>query len=112
MNSEVRGILLELHRQAEDEALFRSRKTDVTLTDLKHGFNGACADAGLDDFRLHDLWPMYSLLSFVIHPATYLIVHRTALCKIVGKNNDRAKYRRIRSTESNSGGGLELTTSG
>ena len=56
MNSEVRSILLELQRQGEDEAfVFRSRKTGVNLTDVKHGFNGACTDAGLNDFRFHDL---------------------------------------------------------
>ena len=56
MNSEVRSILLELQRQNEDEAfVFRNRKTGVNLTDVKHGFNGACTDAGLDDFRFHDL---------------------------------------------------------
>ena len=52
MNSEVRSILLELQRQSKDEAfVFRNRKTGVNLTDVKHGFNGACTDAGLDDFR-------------------------------------------------------------
>src|SRR5712692_9200238 len=56
MNSEVRSILLELQRQGKDAAfVFRSRKTGVNLTDVKHGFNGACEDAGIDDFRFHDL---------------------------------------------------------
>ncbi|HEU4391143.1 MAG TPA: tyrosine-type recombinase/integrase [Blastocatellia bacterium] len=41
---------------SEDEAfVFSSRKTGVKLTDVKHGFNGACTDAGIDDFRFHDL---------------------------------------------------------
>lgn len=35
--------------------MFRSHKTGVNLTDVKHGFNGGCADAGIDDFRFHDL---------------------------------------------------------
>jgi integrase len=56
MNSEVRSILLELQRQGKDQAfVFGNRKTGVNLTDVKHGFNGACTDAGLDDFRFHDL---------------------------------------------------------
>lgn len=56
MNSEVRSILLELQRQAKEEgSVFRNRKTGVNLTDVKTAFNGACTDAGVHDFRFHDL---------------------------------------------------------
>ena len=44
MNSEVRSTLLELQRQAKEEAfVFKNRKTGVNLMDVKHAFNGACA---------------------------------------------------------------------
>ena len=56
MNSKVRSLLLDLQRQGkEEEFVFWNQKTGVNLMDVKHAFNGACEDAGIDDFRFHDL---------------------------------------------------------
>ena len=56
MNSAVKRILLDLQRESEgQEFVFVSGKTGVNLTDVKKGFASACTDAGIKDFKFHDL---------------------------------------------------------
>jgi integrase len=56
MNRIVRSQLLELHRQTGDtEYVFVNRRTGRPLTEVKTGFRSACVEAGLEDFRFHDL---------------------------------------------------------
>jgi integrase len=56
MNAKVRETLLELLQvHGECEFVFTNPKTGVNLVDLKKGFKGACKEAGITDFRFHDL---------------------------------------------------------
>ena len=56
MNRIARQQLLSLQTQSGDtEYVFVNRKTGNPRTDVKSGFRSACRDAGLEDFRFHDL---------------------------------------------------------
>jgi integrase len=56
MNSLVREVLLELRRQnAGYEYVFTNPATGVNVKDVKNGFRAACREAGIQDFRFHDL---------------------------------------------------------
>lgn len=56
MNRIAREQLLSLHRETGDtEYVFVNRMTGKPRTDVKTGFRSACKDAGLEDFRFHDL---------------------------------------------------------
>jgi integrase len=56
MNSVVRKTLLELQKQYSDfEYVFTNPNTGVNITEVKKGFNAACREAGIEDFRFHDL---------------------------------------------------------
>jgi integrase len=56
MNQISRKELLSLQRKSGDtEYVFVNRRTGKPRTDVKRGFRSACRDAGLEDFRFHDL---------------------------------------------------------
>jgi len=55
MNSRARQILLVLCRASGSEYVFPNRKTGGHIKDVKTAFNGACEDAGIEDFVFHDL---------------------------------------------------------
>lgn len=56
MNSLVKEILLELQRQNDGfEHVFANPATGVNVKDIKNGFRAACREAGIQDFRFHDL---------------------------------------------------------
>jgi integrase len=56
MNAKVRETLSELQQvNGEDEFVFTNPQTGVNLVELKRGFRSACNDAGIQDFRFHDL---------------------------------------------------------
>ncbi len=56
MNQIARQQLLSLQTESGDtEYVFVNRKTGQPKTDVKRGFRSACRDAGLEDFRFHDL---------------------------------------------------------
>jgi integrase len=56
LNSEAREILLGLQRESEgEEFVFSNKKTGLNLTDVKKGFSSACREAGIQDFKFHDL---------------------------------------------------------
>ena len=56
MNRIARQQLLSLQTESGDtEYVFVNRKTGQPRTDVKRGFRSACRNAGLEDFRFHDL---------------------------------------------------------
>lgn len=56
MNRIAREQLLSLYRETGDtEYVFVNRMTGKPRADVKTGFRSACRDAGLEDFRFHDL---------------------------------------------------------
>jgi integrase len=56
MNSLVKEILLELQRQNDGyEHVFANPATGVNVKEIKNGFRAACREAGISDFRSHDL---------------------------------------------------------
>jgi integrase len=56
MNRIARQQLLSLQTESGDtEYVFVNRKTGQPRTDVKRGFRSACREAGLEDFRFHDL---------------------------------------------------------
>jgi integrase len=56
MNQIAREELLSLQRESGDtEYVFVNRQTGEPRTDVKTGFRSACRDAGVNDFRFHDL---------------------------------------------------------
>jgi integrase len=56
MNEIVRKELLERREQSTGDGLvFRSPRTGGKLVDIKKAFRAACDDAGIKDFRFHDL---------------------------------------------------------
>jgi integrase len=50
----VRQLLLTLRRDRKGDFVIHTSK-GKPVTDVKRGFRSACADAGIDDFRFHDL---------------------------------------------------------
>ncbi|MGH9764927.1 MAG: tyrosine-type recombinase/integrase, partial [Blastocatellia bacterium] len=55
MNNTVRQELIRLSRISGGDDLFLNPKTGLTMRDLKTAFNNACREAGIADFRFHDL---------------------------------------------------------
>jgi integrase len=55
MNQTVRDELIRMSEQADGEFVFVSKRTGLNLTETKKGFNAACQDAGIKNFRFHDL---------------------------------------------------------
>jgi integrase len=56
MNAKARETLSQLWQlNGEYEFVFTNSKTGVNVGDLKHGFRSACDEAGIQDFRFHDL---------------------------------------------------------
>jgi integrase len=56
INQIAREELVSLHQQSDDtEYVFVNRQTGEPRTDVKTGFRSACRDAGVNDFRFHDL---------------------------------------------------------
>ena len=56
VNSESKEMLLQLQRESEgEEFVFANNKTGLNLTDVKKGFRSACREAGIEDFKFHDL---------------------------------------------------------
>ncbi|HKQ06161.1 MAG TPA: site-specific integrase [Blastocatellia bacterium] len=56
MNTKVRKTLFDLWPEnSEYECVFTNPKAGVSLVELKHGFRSACNEAGVQDFRFHDL---------------------------------------------------------
>ena len=58
MNFTARALLLELVAQARTkgwEFIFTNPKTGTRYKDIKKGFRNALRDAGIEDFRFHDL---------------------------------------------------------
>jgi integrase len=56
MNRIAREQLHSLQMESGNtEYVFVNRRTGEPLTDVKTGFRSACRDAGIDDFRFHDL---------------------------------------------------------
>src|SRR5207253_5768481 len=56
MNRIARQQLLSLQTESGDtEYVFVNRKTGKPRSDVKTGFRSAYRDAGLEDFRFHDL---------------------------------------------------------
>ena len=56
LNSEARQFLLDVYKETSDEEfVFVNPKTGLNLTDVKKGFNSACREAGIIDFKFHDL---------------------------------------------------------
>ena len=55
MNQTVRDELIRMSEQADSEFVFVSKRTGLNLTETKKGFNAACKDGGIKNFRFHDL---------------------------------------------------------
>jgi integrase len=56
MNAKVREALSDLQLvNGEYDFVFTNPKTGVNLVELKTGFRNACKEAGIHDFRFHDL---------------------------------------------------------
>jgi integrase len=55
MNSEVREILLGLQCGLCEGYVFKNPKTGEKLNDIKKAFNSAVREAGITDFKFHDL---------------------------------------------------------
>ena len=55
MSSEVRSELLEQRKASKSDYVFAGNKPGRPLVEIKRTFRGACDDAGLKDFRFHDL---------------------------------------------------------
>jgi integrase len=55
MNSEVREIMLGLQPETTEGYVFRNPKTGGKLIDVKKAFNSAVREAGISDFKFHDL---------------------------------------------------------
>lgn len=55
MSSEVRSELLALRRESKSDYVFAGSKPGKPIVEIKRSFRGACDDAGLSDFRFHDL---------------------------------------------------------
>jgi integrase len=56
MNAKVRETMSDLQQvNGEHEFVFTNPKTGVKLVELKTGFRAACKEAGIQDFRFHDL---------------------------------------------------------
>jgi integrase len=57
MNKTVRAMLWAMKEEAVElsEFVFRSPRAGSHLTDIKKGFNAALKEAGVEDFRFHDL---------------------------------------------------------
>jgi integrase len=55
MNRPVREELLRVSGQADCEFVFVSKRTGLNLTEIKKGFNAACREAEIQNFKFHDL---------------------------------------------------------
>lgn len=55
MSSEVRSELLAQRQGSKSDYVFSGNKTGKPIVEIKRTFRGACDDAGLIDFRFHDL---------------------------------------------------------
>src|SRR5262249_2858245 len=55
MNQLVRQELLRMSGQPDSEFVFVSKRTGLNLTEIKKGFNAACLEAEIKNFRFHDL---------------------------------------------------------
>ncbi len=58
MNATAKGVCLDLVAQARAKGwiyIFTNPKTGIRYKDIKKGFGNALRDAGIEDFRFHDL---------------------------------------------------------
>src|SRR5215813_11172036 len=52
MNQPVREELLRMSEQSDGEFVFVSKRTGLNLTEIKKGFNAACREAEIRNFKV------------------------------------------------------------